>query len=460
MSGRGYVPLNPKYPVERIANIINRIDADVMAVCEECFWLLPSLLPLVNKAMHLIFLDFSPLKNTTGLARADASTYLSSIAADLPAAPQTVPGGSDVAYLLFTSGSTGEPKGVPISHANVRAYIDYTCARYGFNEHDRFSQTADMSFDLSILEIFPCWESGACLYCLPKSSVMLPAKFIRDHELTVWISVPSVGAFLDRMRLLHPGAFPSLRYCLFDGEPLLASIASKWQAAAPSAIVENLYGPTEATVAISDFRWKGEESLRRCKNGIVPIGWIFKGQFACVVDENLLPVFLGTLGELCLGGSQVCKGYYSDPDKTKQQFIKINNGGKIWYRTGDLVIENEDGCLNYIGRIDNQVKILGHRVELQEIDHALRRASSEELAVAIAWPLNSASAEGVVGFIPNSCERNEAEIIEECKKTLPAYMAPSRIVFIKNIPLNGNAKIDRLQLQNILKQEKEGVIHE
>jgi amino acid adenylation domain-containing protein len=451
-SGRGYVPLNPNFPIERIAKIANLTDFDTVVVCEECIPMLPALLPLLHKKLNVIVLDFTSKDRTISHETIYSCIYYSSLppGVENPLAPEVRE--HDIAYLLFTSGSTGIPKGVPISHRNASDYLEYTCARYRFNENDRFSQTADMSFDLSILEIFPCWKSGSCLYCLPKSSVMLPAKFIRDHALTVWISVPSVGVFMDRMRMMKPGAFPSLRYCLFDGEPLLATIARKWQIAAGNAIIENLYGPTEATVAITDYRWQGEESLKHCMNGIVPIGRIFKGQSGCVVDENLQVVPKGTKGELCLAGSQLSKGYYNDPVKTEYHFIKIGKDNKPWYRTGDIVMENGDGLLNYLGRVDNQVKILGYRVELQEIDCALRIVTEEELAVSVAWPRNGANAEGVVGFVPKVCKKAAPQIIEECRKILPAYMAPTRIHFVNSIPVNSNGKIDRLSLENVLKK--------
>jgi len=288
---------------------------------------------------------------------------------------------------------------------------------------------------------------------------MVPAEFIRDKALTMWFSVPSVAMFLSKYRMLQPDSLPSLRYSLFCGEALSASLADQWQKAASNSVIENLYGPTETTIAITNYRWDAEKSAQACVNGIVPIGWPYDGQRALVINPEKHPLPGGEAGELCLTGSQVSRGYLNSPAKTRQQFIKIPGEGKeIWYRTGDLVKQDASGCLHYLGRIDNQVKILGHRVELGEIDAVLRQASCSELAVAVAWPLQYGRANGIVAFVcpaeqPEKA-RSESQIQEICKKKLPAYMVPKKVFFIENMPLNVNGKIDRLKLAEILKEKE------
>jgi amino acid adenylation domain-containing protein len=363
-----------------------------------------------------------------------------------------------IAYLLFTSGSTGEPKGVPISHANVRAYIRHICDRFQVNEHDRFSQMFDLTFDLSVHDMFVCWERGACLYSVPETSLMAPAKFVKDHCLTMWFSVPSAIGLMAKMGMLKPRVFPSLRVSLFCGEPLPSVYASAWQEAAPNSVIENLYGPTETTIAITSYRWDPESSPSACVNGIVPIGWVFDGQQACVIDHERNPVPIGERGELCLSGSQVTRGYWENPRKTAEQLVRLRSfGERVWYRTGDLVRQDQSGCFYYLGRIDHQVKIRGYRVELQEVEFVLRKASGSGQVAAVAWPVREGIAEGIVAFIGGRLQCDANAIVRYCREALPDYMVPRQIHVLDALPLNENGKLDRFKLIKML--EGQGAEH-
>lgn len=461
-SGRGYVPLNPRFPAERTLSMLTLSLTDIVIIGQECLPEFQELLPAIEKPMKVLLVD-NPTAGDLP-ERYPQHHFLASdtINALVQPAPRLIPvtvKPDATAYLLFTSGSTGTPKGVPVSHSNVAAYLAYTCQRYGVNEHDRFSQMFDMTFDLSVHDLFVCWERGACLCVVPEKVTLAPAEFIRDKGLTMWFSVPSVAMFLSRYRMLQPDWLSSLRYSLFCGEALSASLADQWQKAAPNSIVENLYGPTETTVAITNYRWNPEKSPAACVNGIVPIGWPFEGQRAAIIDPDKKPVPVGKTGELCLSGSQVTRGYLTNPEKTKEQYIQIpGQGDGPWYRTGDLVRQDETGCLYYLGRTDNQVKILGHRVELGEIDAVLRQATGSELAVALAWPVQFGQASGIVAFIcPNEEHldhaHSESLIQAACKKTLPVYMIPKKVYFIDSMPLNINGKINRLRLVELLEEK-------
>lgn len=453
ISGNGYVPLNPRFPSERTYNMFALAKCKALIVGKECFQELLTLLPKLDKPTTIILPD----THDTGDLSATFPQHRFIVPQNI-VTNQVAPDIPDVdpistAYLLFTSGSTGIPKGVPVSHENVTSYIEYTCERYDLDENDRFSQTFDMTFDLSVHDMFVCWEVGACLCCVPEGSVMAPAKFIRDKNITAWFSVPSVGMFMSKLKMLKPDSFPNLRYSLFCGESLPASLAERWQAAAPNSILENLYGPTEATIAITNYRWKKNDGFKRHINDIVPIGWIFRNQKSCIVDKDFNPVSTGESGELCLSGTQVTKGYLNNTEKTRSQYIKIPAcDDEIWYRTGDLVKQDKDGCMHYLGRIDNQIKIRGYRIELQEIDAILRKAAKTDVVVSVAWPIKDGRAEGIVGFICNEDSFSDSEIISYCKKYLPEYMVPAKVCFIKDMPLNSNGKIDRLRLVEMLRR--------
>lgn len=454
-AGKGYVPLNPKLPVDRVLRILTLAGPQVIVVGKEARKVLELLLPKLPAGTIMICPDMEDLDALVASFPHHLFVPRNALASGdiLDSGSQT--DSNPIAYLLFTSGSTGDPKGVPVRQNNLLAYVGYIANRYEVNERDRFSQMFDMSFDLSVHDMFICWEGGACLYAMPDHTVMAPGKFIRDHAITMWFSVPSVISVMEKLSMLKPGSFPTLRASLFCGEPLLSRHAQAWQDAAPNSFVENLYGPTETTIAITHYRWDPVVSLNAGKAGITPIGRAFTGQHTCVVDAAFRPVILGDSGELCLAGSQVTQGYLNNPEQTRKQFVTLpGKGDELWYRTGDLVVEDEDGCLQYLGRIDHQVKIRGHRVELPEVEFTLRKASGSQQVASLAWPVREGIAEGLVGFIAGSSDRDAGRILQHCRHVLPEYMIPSRIYFLEHLPLNVHGKTDRLKLREFLEEEQ------
>jgi amino acid adenylation domain-containing protein len=447
-SGRGYVPLNPKFPLERTLVMLHASGCKTLIVGKECAANLRSLLPLLDKPLTIIVpdADWDPGDMNSSPHRVILPRELGKIAD-----PQDPPiNADDTAYLLFTSGSTGVPKGVGVSQSNAVAYMEYAAKRFGIHGADRCSQNFDLTFDLSVHDLFTCWEGGATL-CPYAQQTLSPATLVDELKLTVWFSVPSIAMFASKLGLLKPGAFPTLRWSLFCGEALSSSLAAAWQQSANNSILENLYGPTEATIAITYYRWDSATSPAECVGGLVPIGWPFDGQEVCAVNEDLTPVQLGESGELCLGGSQVTGGYLNDPVRTAKSFVHLRRtGNQVWYRTGDMVRQDERGCLFYLGRRDFQVKIKGYRVELQEIDLVLRQAARTELAVAIPWPLSEGSASGIVGVLSGSDPALDREIIAACNARLPRYMVPNRLLHFPQIPLNVNGKIDRGKISEML----------
>jgi amino acid adenylation domain-containing protein len=446
LAGRGYVPLGPSFPAERTRVMLERAGATVVIADPESVEALGEAFAGASRDVTVLFpgSDAPP-----EWARARGRRVL--CAPDIDGAgaplPEAADGGEGVAYLLFTSGTTGVPKGIGIRDANVMSYLAAARDQFGLGPDDRCSQTFALTFDLSVHDMFVCWDAGACLCVPPARVAMAPGPFIREEALTAWFSTPSTAVMMDRLRMLTPGAFPTLRWSLFCGEALTAQTAEAWQRAAPGSRVENLYGPTEATIACTAYTWSSETSPAECVNGVVPIGRPFGRTTTVVVDDALSPVPDGEAGELLLGGDQVAPGYWRDPDRTAEAFVSSGSLTPIgpWYRTGDLAALDARANLLYRGRRDDQIKIRGHRVELQEVEAAARAASAATAAVALGWPRTPAGADGIIMFLVGAGPPDD-EILLALRGRLPAYMVPSEIHRVDRLPLSPSGKVDRRRL--------------
>jgi amino acid adenylation domain-containing protein len=459
-AGKGYVPLHPKFPVSRTRGMLKRSGANVLVVGLEA---LPGLASLLDGTHRILVIgpeveDFGELPERFPRHRFVNATEL---AACPHALEHRRAGPDDVAYLLFTSGTTGEPKAVPALERNILSYLAWALDRYRVVCEDRASQTFDLTFDPSVHDLFVTWWSGACLCVVPERSLVAPGKFIRDSGLTIWFSVPSVAMAMADLRMLRPGAFPNLRISLFCAEPLPVRSAELWSLAAPNSVVENVYGPTETTILTTAYTWKGTESLPSCVNGIVPIGWPFPHQKALVMGAGGRPAPDGETGELWIGGPQVTPGYMQDPVRTAECFVRREEfGPETWYRTGDLVVRHRDGCLSFLGRADNQVKVHGHRIELQEIEGVLRETAEADQVAVVAWPVSEGVAHGLLAFVCSQHPVDEPRILTQIRNRLPAYMAPAQVIRVDRMSLNANGKIDRAALIREFEQETAAVSRE
>ena len=297
MGGATFVPLNPTFPIEKTASMIRQAALDAIIVDNMCAAQMEKLVPGIHPAPLLLTPDFDTSCVPGFYGRIVDRTALAQ-AAPLSELPPLVP--EDIAYLLFTSGSTGEPKGVPVTHGNARHFMNVMADRYNVTPDDRFSQTFDQTFDLSIFDLFLAWQCGACVYAMSNVELLSPVGFINRNALTIWFSVPSVPAQMRKRRNLLPSTMTTLRWSLFCGEPLAQASAQEWQEAAPNSIIENLYGPTELTIACFAYRWDRQVSPGLCRHGVVPIGRPLPGLACLVVDEELQGVADGTQGELCV----------------------------------------------------------------------------------------------------------------------------------------------------------------
>jgi amino acid adenylation domain-containing protein len=427
--GHGYVPLNPRYPDMRNGEILARAGCRALIADVTCAEAAARVTASLAQPPRLITAD--------DLDRADVSV--------VPAQPDA----AAPAYLLFTSGSTGRPKGVLVTHSNVRAFLDAVEERYDMDEDDRFSQLFDLTFDLSAFDLFAAWDKGACVCCPTDRQRLEPSRFVRDAGLTVWFSVPSVAMLMRRLGTLKRAAFPSLRFSLFCGEALPADLADAWAAAAPHSVVDNLYGPTEATIACTAYRWR--PGTAPGANGLVPIGRPLGDTGTTVVDETLSEVRPGRAGQLLLTGPQVVAGYLDDVAATAAAFVTID-GGSRGYLTGDRVVEPAAGApLEYLGRMDSQVKILGHRVELGEVEAAVRTETGAH-AVAVGWPRTPSGAAGIVAFVAD-LSVDTVLLRHALERRLPDYMIPRELRLVAELPLNANGKHDRNALIESLESE-------
>ncbi len=443
--GDAYVPLNPSFPQERTLQMIKRARLTKIVVEEQSLQQLIGILKEIDVAVVVLVIDADTFQVENDTCHkylfqndlVDESVFRS---VDIDS--------EQLAYLLFTSGSTGQPKGVMVKQNNVTYFVDYIVSRYNISEKDRFSQTFDLTFDLSAFDMFVAWEKGACVCCPSQGEKLLPAKYIRSQEISIWFGVPSTAVMMKKLRMLKPGNYPTIRYSLFCGEALPLEVACAFQEAAPNSVLENLYGPTELTIACTQYRYDDNTVGADAEQGVVPIGDAYVGMRTLIVDEQLLAVAEGEVGELLMAGTQLTKGYWEDEEKTASAFVVPPGMSEVYYRTGDRVRRSTpDSPMVYLGRVDNQIKVQGYRVELGEIEARIRKIAKTDVAIAIGYPMGINGAEGIIAFKGES-ELSDIDVAATLNAALPSYMQPKDLVTVNSFPLNANGKVDRKALLN------------
>ncbi len=427
-NGSAYIPINNKNPQHRNSDIIQDTDLKII----------------------LASIEHDDIKNATGNF---TIVYTSDTAPDDGQLQVFDFDSNNLAYILFTSGSTGKPKGVPIKHRSLNAFLNVMLdekSAYGFNENDRFLQMFELTFDMSISSYMLPLCVGACCYVMPQQGIsyMNILSLLKNHRITITQMVPSVLRYLERF--FGELSFPDVRFSIFAGEGLPVSILPGWQKVIPNATIINLYGPTEATIYCLRYDWHEGHPAENEFNGQVSIGQPWPGIDACVIDPQLKLVNdPATKGELCIKGTQVTDGYWHNPEKTTTSFINIEGRDGTYYRTGDSVFINPLGNYMYCGRIDHQVKIDGHRVELGEIEHHVRVFSESTMVAAIVEQNDSLTQNILVVYIESDKPRPEQDVLAYIAKTLPPYMIPRKINYIDKMPINLSGKIDRNALKNL-----------
>ena len=440
-----YVPLDPSCPAPRLAKIVE--------TCENR-WILAggSSSAVLNElagnrrsssAMRIGWLDD---RGVAGLNTKPEFSF-----ADLSAfSGEPLDSGntsSDPAYIMFTSGSTGNPKGVVITHSNVIHFIEWAVPYFDIVETDRLSCHSPLHFDLSVFDIFGAFAAGAELQLVSPELNVLPNKladFIRDSRLTQWFSVPSVLNYMAKFDVVKQNDFPELKRLLWCGEVLPAPALGYFMKRLPHVRFTNLYGPTEATIASSYYTVPDCPMDERVA---VPIGRPCGGEKLLVLDEKLQPFKAGETGHLYIQGVGLSPGYYNDPAKTNEVFLRnpfSPDPSDRLYKTGDLAKIGEDGLVYFLGRADSQIKSRGHRIELGEISTAL--AALEFLRESAVVAIPTTGFEGVIiccayVALPHR-DVTSAVLRSELSKVLPRYMLPTRWVAMHDLPKNANGKID------------------
>ena len=326
---------------------------------------------------------------------------------------------------------------------------------YELNPGFRASQTFDLSFDPSVSDIFFTWIAGGTLCVVPEKEMLIPTDFIIRGKITFWNSVPSIANFMLKTGNLKPGCFPALTHSMFCGEQFPVDVAKAWRLAAPNSSIENLYGPTEATIYISRYSYSKNDENQSFKNNIVPIGCPFDGHEVALIDDKAERISGVNKGEIVFSGPQLANGYLNDADKTADSFVYFDwdTQGRIWYKTGDLGFFNSNNDLECTGRIDNQIKISGRRIEIGEIESALSNFDKTKGAVVV--PLRDAAevVSGCAAFVLVELSREDVSQIRKLSTTfLDSIFFPKKIFFIEDFPRSQSGKIDRKALEKSAKK--------
>ena len=361
---------------------------------------------------------------------------------------------SDPAHIMFTSGSTGVPKGVVITHSNVIHFVNWAVRYFGIGPSDRISGHPPLHFDLSTFDIFGTFKAGAQLHPVPPELSFLPntvADFIRRHELTQWFSVPSLLQYMARFQVVKMNDFPALRRLLWCGEVFATPSLIHWMKRLPHVQFTNLYGPTEGTIASSYY------TLPACpkeERSSIPIGSPCDGEALFVLDENLNQVPPGQTAELFIAGTGLSPGYWKDEERTHAAFPFSQDAGgcpQRLYRTGDLGTIGEDGLIYFIGRTDSQIKSRGYRIELGEIEATMNRLEDVDQSAVVAIPGEHFEGQSICcaySLRPGSL-LNPRALRSELARYLPAYMLPAQWMELEQFPRNGNGKIDRKRVKEL-----------
>lgn len=446
-AGCAYVPIDVASPATRVEHVLRAAEPRVLLADESATTLLDQLSDAIPSDAVIGALDGDAMEGrafSSRVGRADWAEYA-------PDGRMIRAHEQDPAHILFTSGSTGVPKGVTITHANVTAFVRWANSYFKMGVDDRWSGHPPLHFDLSTYDVYGTFACGAQLHPVPTSLNLLPHKlagFIREARLTRWFSVPSTLAFMTRFGAIKHDDFPHLRQLLWCGEVLPVSVLMDLMERLPHVQFTNLYGPTEATIA-SSYHTVTERPATAAAS--VPIGVPCDGEELVILDDELREVGTDAVGDLYIGGVGLSPGYWRDEEKTRAVFVsdpRPEHDGSVIYRTGDLVRRDLSGLIHFIGRADSQIKHRGYRIELGEIETAMTAIDAIQECAVVATPTDRF--EGTViccAYASDPPGVPPRELRAQLAERLPSYMLPTRWRSMDQLPTNVNGKIDRKALR-------------
>jgi amino acid adenylation domain-containing protein len=442
-AGAAYVPIDPRAPVERGAIVASDCTIAGLVATPDTASALIGAMPRHVPRMALLIDDAtgSPDPGCDVVSYAEAT-------ADPNARD---PGGQaiemDLAYILYTSGSTGVPKGVMLTHRNALSFVEWCASKIGVSSEDRLSNHAPLHFDLSVFDLYLAALGGATVSLIPEDQAYFGSalgRFIEDERISVWYSVPSALTLLTRF-VTEPGSLPTLRAVVFAGEVYPTRHLRELRRLVPDASLWNIYGPTETNVVT--YYEVGELPP---DDRTIPIGRACENTEVFAVKGDGTEAGVGEEGELYVRGPTVMKGYWNRPDRTAEMLVPnplSDDLPDLVYRTGDLVRLRPDGDYDFLGRRDHQIKSRGYRIELGEVEAAIQSHPAVLEGVAIAIAHDEWGTAIVACVVAREGEAlSEGEIKRHIARRLPRYMVPARVDVLSGLPRTSNGKVDRQAL--------------
>ena len=426
LEGKAYVPINPEAPLERNINIIEQ--SNISTIIDSCGHNAYSNYNLINP----ISIPF----NSFQISLVNRNE-------------------NNLAYILFTSGTTGTPKGVPITLYNLKHFTKAMWdLGYKIESSDRCLQMFELTFDFSVVSYVVPLLKGACIYTTSKEQIKYldVYRLIKDYQLTVLPMVPSILNYL--RPFFKKIKAPSVRFSIFCGEALNLDIIDEWFTCVSNSDIINFYGPTEATVFCTYYKFNPIKE-NKAYNGVMCIGKPMKFNDIIIIDQNNKVLGENQKGELCISGSQLTNGYWNNKELNEKAFFYTThkNEYKRFYKTGDECFFDDDFDIMYVSRIDFQAKIQGYRVELSEIEYYSKQSLSDLNLVAVI--VKNKFKNNEIALAIEGAKIETHSILKYLKTKLPDYMIPSKIIFLDRLPLNLNGKTDRKKISNLIEYKNE-----